>query len=445
LEQDEVRLMASRRALLDLEETAALSSVATLQAQLKTQQRVLVAYYIDGADRAYRAPMSHAFIVTPNTFRTVPLPLNADTLGARLAAVSPLLGDGAERVSINAVNFDLAALHRLHEALFAPVADGLPAGWPVTIIPDGPLFRLPFSMLVTEPVQGRAYSRVPYLIRERPLSMELSATLIGDTTRATDRFALDIAALGRTRFEAVPSLPPALRARLDSTGSLPALPGVERELDAVRERFARRQVLLDERATEDRLRTLQSQTKILHLASHALIHPSDPLANLFVLSPARSTGAQHDGLLFVHELGAQFTPVPLVVLSGCRTARGLMRAGEGPKGLQYAFRSTGAKSTLSTLWDAEDQATVALTRSFYDHLIDGHPKDVALQQAQLDLIERFPNRASPFFWAGAVLYGTPHSLSLQPASLVPLLPVAAGGAILLLVALGFGYSRYRRH
>ncbi|NBB73784.1 MAG: hypothetical protein GVY35_08910, partial [Bacteroidetes bacterium] len=38
LEQDEVRLMASRRALLDLEETAALSSVATLQAQLKIQQ-----------------------------------------------------------------------------------------------------------------------------------------------------------------------------------------------------------------------------------------------------------------------------------------------------------------------------------------------------------------------------------------------------------------------
>jgi CHAT domain-containing protein len=203
--------------------------------------------------------------------------------------------------------------------------------------------------------------------------------------------------------------------------------------------------LTDDEATEPRVRTLQSQTKILHLASHALIHPSDPLANLFVLSPDGSSESRDDGLLFVHELGAQHAPVPLVVLSGCHTARGLMRTGEGPRGLQYAFRSTGAKSTLSTLWDAEDQATVALTRSFYEHLIDGAPKDVALQQAQLDLIERFPNRASPFFWASAVLYGTPQPLSLKPAPPVPLLPVAAGGAILLLVALGFGYSRYRRH
>lgn len=445
LKQDEVQLMVSRRALLDLDETAALSSVATLQAQLEAQQRALVTYHIDGADRDHRAPTSHAFVVTPNTFRAVPLALNADTLRARLAAVSPLLRNDTERVSINAVNFDLATLHRLHEDLFAPVADALPDGLPLTIIPDGPLFRLPFSMLVTEPVQGWTYDRAPYLLRDRPIAMELSAALLSDTTRPASDLPLDIAALGRTRFEAVSPLPPALRARLDSTGSLPALPGVQRELDALRDQFARRQILVDDEATERRIRTLQSRTQILHLASHALIHPSDPLANLFVLSPDASTAAQDDGLLFVHELGAQHTPVPLVVLSGCGTAQGLLRTGEGPQGLQYAFRSTGAKSTLSTLWDAEDQATVALTRSFYDHLIDGAPKDVALQQAQLDLIERFPNRASPFFWASAVLYGTPESLSLEPAAPVPLLPVAAGGLILLLIALGFGYSRYRHH
>jgi hypothetical protein len=122
-----------------------------------------------------------------------------------------------------------------------------------------------------------------------------------------------------------------------------------------------------------------------------------------------------------------------------------MRTGEGPKGLQYAFRSTGALSTLSTLWDVEDRAAVALTSSFYDHLLAGRPKDVALQQAQLEILERYPRQASPFFWAGAVLYGTPKPLSLTPAPAIPLLPVAAGGALLLLVALGFGYARYRRH
>jgi CHAT domain-containing protein len=300
-------------------------------------------------------------------------------------------------------------------------------------------------MLVTEPPDMALYGNAPYLIRERPLSMELSASLMGDTAWTARPFPLDIAALGRTRFETVPALPPALRSRLDSTGALPTLPGVERELNAVRERFARHQVAIDEQATEGRLRALQPQARILHLASHALIHPADPLANLFVLSPDPPNEGAHDGLLFLHELGARHTPVPLVVLSACGTAQGLLRTGEGLEGMQYAFRSTGARSTLSTLWEADDDIAVLLTSAFYDHLLKGLPKDVALQQAQLDVLNQRPDRASPFFWAGAVLYGTPRSLTLEPASPIPLLPVAAGGFVLLLVALGFGYSRYRRH
>jgi len=445
LEQDEVRLMAARRALLDLSETATLSSVTALQAQLRTQQRALIAYYIDEAAGRDRPPASHAFVVTPNAFRTVPLSVSADTIRDQLSAVSPLLGTTDSPVNRRVVNFDLEALHQLYTDLFAPVADVLPPDAPVTIVPDGPLFRLPFSMLVTEPPGLSLYTNAPYLLRERVLSMELSAALIGDTTRTTGRFPLDIAALGRTRFERVPALPPALRSRLDSTGALPALPGVEREIEAVGERFARRRVALNDQATEDRLHTLLPQTKIFHLASHALIHPSEPLANLFVLSPDRSGDARNDGLLFVHELDARRAPVPLVVLSACGTAQGLMRTGEGPKGLQYAFRSAGARSTLSTLWDAEDDASVLLTSAFYDHLLEGLPKDVALQQAQLDVIDQRPDQASPFFWAGVVLYGTPHPLRLEPASPIPLLPVAAGGALLLLIALGFGYACYRRH
>lgn len=444
LEQKEVHLMAARRALLDIAPAPTLPSIAALQRTLKAQQRALVAYYIDDTSLTDE-PASQAFVVTPNAFYAVPLSLHADSLQARLAAVSPVLStDDTVALSIEAVNFDLDALHRLYTDLFAPVAELLPPELPLTILPDGPLFRLPFGMLVTEPTERFAHARAPYLIRERPLSMDLSAALLLEEDPTADRaFSLDIAALGRTRFDAVPTLPPALRSRLDSTGALPSLPGVEHEIEAVRERFARHETALDDQATEGRLRTLQSRAQILHLASHALIHPSDPLANLFVLSPDGSSDRPEDGLLFVHELNP--APVPLVVLSGCRTARGLIRTGEGPEGLQYAFRSTGAQSTLATLWDADDQAIGALTAAFYDHLIDGHPKDVALQRAQLDMLAQFPDRASPFFWASTVLYGTPRPLTLEPAPPIPLLPIAAGGAILLLVALGVGYSRYRRH
>jgi CHAT domain-containing protein len=450
LEQDEVRLMAARRTLLNLESAAALSSITMLQQHLQAERRALVAYFIDDTNLGEDgAPSSFAFVVTPQAFRSVPLRVDDDSLRIHIGAVSSLLRDGGA-FNLDAVDFDLTALHRLYVDVFAPVAEALPDSIPLTIIPDGPLFRVPFGMLVTQPPKNAAYHRAPYLIRERPLSMELSAALINDTTRTRDRFSFDIAALGRTQFKTVPALPPVLRSRLDATGGLPALPGVERELDALRDRFAHRQILLNEQATEDRLHSVLPHTKILHLASHALVHPADPFANLFVLTPSESSDAQDgrvrdDGLLFMHELGTRHASVPLVVLSGCGTARGIMRTGEGPRGLQYAFRSTGARSTLSTLWEAEDQVAVALTSSFYDHLLAGRPKDVALQQAQLEILERYPHRASPFFWAGAVLYGTPKPLSLAPAPAIPLLPVAAGGALLLLVALGFGYARYRRH
>ena len=83
-------------------------------------------------------------------------------------------------------------------------------------------------------------------------------------------------------------------------------------------------------------------------------------------------------------------------------------------GLQYAFRAMGAQSTVSNLWLTADQASSALTENFYRNLRNGFSKDRALRQAKLTYLETHPNKASPFFWAPSVLYG-----STQPAPLEP--------------------------
>ena len=439
----EVQLMAERRTLLDLDETSAPPSLATMQQRLRPRGRALVSYFIDDPDPFLgRAPQSFAFVLTADTLRFVPLDVDNETLTATLSDVSPLL-TGEASATINTARFDLNVLHQLHQQLVAPLDDALPPDAPLVVIPDGPLFQLPFGMLVKNAPARFAYTQAQFLIEERPVASELAASLLADTT-AVDDYPLDLVALGRSAFDALPELPPSLRSRLDSTGGLPALPGVRRELDALDGLFARRRVLLDAPATEDTLRYFQDRTRVLHLASHALVHPSDPLSNLFVLAPGQATDADNDGLLFLHEMERQQCPIPLVVLSGCSTARGLMQTGEGPRGLQYAFRAAGAQSTLSTLWETDDAAATELTRSFYRHLQDGLPKDVALQRAQLAYLDTHPDRASPFFWAGAVLYGNTRPLSLDATAPIPLLPLAAGGAVLLLVAAGFGYIRLRR-
>jgi CHAT domain-containing protein len=173
---------------------------------------------------------------------------------------------------------------------------------------------------------------------------------------------------------------------------------------------------LDDNATESAFTSACRRAGVLHLASHAFVHPSSPLQNAFLLRPDSGS----DGVLFLHELRVQDRPIPLAVLSGCSTARGTLRGGEGMAGLQYAFRAMGAQSTVANLWAAADRPSVALMTSFYEDLQAGLPKDRALRQAKLTYLETHPQKASPFFWAPSVLYGSPKPVPLEGRSLLPL-------------------------
>ena len=56
------------------------------------------------------------------------------------------------------------------------------------VVPDGVLHDLPFSLLLTKPVPETAWSyrTLPYLIRERAVSVLPSATVAGLITHRTD-------------------------------------------------------------------------------------------------------------------------------------------------------------------------------------------------------------------------------------------------------------------
>jgi hypothetical protein len=106
------------------------------------------------------------------------------------------------------------------------------------------------------------------------------------------------------------------------------------------------------------------------------------------------------------------------------------------KGLQYAFRAMGTRSTLSTLWAVADDASVDLMTSFYRHLRDGSSKDRALRHAQLEYLEDHPSRASPFFWAAPVLSGASAPVPLQAPSVFASSSSWLWGGLALLGALG---------
>ena len=92
------------------------------------------------------------------------------------------------------------------------------------------------------------------------------------------------------------------------------------------------------------------------------------------------------------------------MLSGCRTARGVVVEGEGVQGLTAPLLQAGARSVVATSWRIRDQATVAFVKSFYDALARDLPVADALRVAKLDALGR---GAGPSDWAVFTAVGDP--------------------------------------
>ena len=113
---------------------------------------------------------------------------------------------------------------------------------------------------------------------------------------------------------------------------------------------------------------------------------------------------QLDNLLRVRSLG-NTPPIELLVLSACNTAEGDNQAVLGLAGV--AVRA-GARSTLATLWAANDEATAELMGYFYQNLAKDTQisKAQALREAQLTLLQTSESQyRHPYYWAPFVLVG----------------------------------------
>ncbi|WP_442947443.1 CHAT domain-containing protein [Nostoc sp.] len=94
--------------------------------------------------------------------------------------------------------------------------------------------------------------------------------------------------------------------------------------------------------------------------------------------------------------------IELLVLSACQTAAGDERAGLGIAGVAF---QAGARSTIASLWNLDDESTSVLMNEFYQELANKKlTKAEALRRAQLALLQN-PKYKRPMFWAPYVLLG----------------------------------------
>jgi len=189
----------------------------------------------------------------------------------------------------------------------------------------------------------------------------------------------------------------------DPDSALGKLEGARREAVAVAKLFGTTPKL-GAGATKSLLRNLNGAVDLLHIAAHGYYDAANPLFSRLALAP----DGESSGNLEVHEVlsDVDLAGVNLVVLSACQTALGKGSSGDDVVGLTRAFLYAGAPGVISTLWNVNDDAAVALMGKFYERLLAGDSAAEALRQAQVAML-RGHDFADPAMWAPFTLTGDP--------------------------------------
>lgn len=334
--------------------------------------------------------------------------------------------------------------HELYRMLLGEVEPFL-GDRDLLIVPDGLLHELPFSLLLTEPVEAPLVSvpelrrsprrregdltafeevaarvkrcpeyewqHLPYLVRQRAVSYVpslLAASLLRRRARArpASRRSNGIAAF------AVPLDRAAAAAAVPWAGRLGTLPGTLREVHAATEvlRQAGRVVVeTSARATKSAvLDTLagdeEAPYRYVLFSCHGIRDDEFPELGGLVLTPE---SADIDCVWRAYEIAGLSLPCDHVTLSACVTGAGPGLPGEGVISLGRAFLLAGATCATVSLWNVDDVLAMDLVGALHVHLGRGEPPARALRSAQLAAIEEGDMTADPASWAVFATLGVP--------------------------------------
>ncbi|NJK66546.1 MAG: CHAT domain-containing protein [Microcoleus sp. CSU_2_2] len=179
------------------------------------------------------------------------------------------------------------------------------------------------------------------------------------------------------------------------------LPGVVREVEQISALLPTKGLLNEQFVTRELQARIQALSyPIVHLATHGQF--SSNAADTFILAWDDRVNVKDFDRLLRSRNGAQKRPIELLVLSACETASGDSRAALGLAGA--AIRS-GARSTVGTLWQVNDESTSILMAEFYQQLANSKVSTAeALRNAQLLLLNNRQYQ-NPYFWAPFLLVG----------------------------------------
>jgi CHAT domain-containing protein len=348
-----------------------------------------------------------AIVTTNQTSRVlVELPA-AEEVDSLVKVYRDVLRDS--RIPIEILQDHAKALDR---AIFAPLTKHIRLAKNLLIIPDGSMNIVPFAALVDDEGHFRV-QKYSFRFADPGLAKDASGFKRPGQIRKKDIVVFGGVDYGNSLASS--------RIRWES------LSGTQEEAKQISARFGH---VVHHRtglkATETFLKHIH-RPSLIHLATHGysgdasedvrttysgLFSDRAAITSLHFtmkasfLALARANegtdGLGNDGILTAAELlDLDWSDCELIVLSACRTAIGGITEGQGLYGLRRALVLTGVRSQLLTLWLVDDKAAVQMMDRFYEGLLAGESKSIALQRAQQKAAEML----HPFYWGSLVLFG----------------------------------------
>ena len=256
-----------------------------------------------------------------------------------------------------------SCLSALHVVIVAPVIHQL-RGNELVIVPDGPLYLVPFAALKD------AESR--YLCESFNIRVIPSLTCL--------KMIMDTPPDHHCKRDALIVGDPWVQEVVDILGvpKLIQLPFARKEAEMIGSIVKSSPLIGSDATKEEVLKRLYS-VALIHLAAHGRIDTGE-----IALAPNTSRKSQipgeEDFLLTMSDVLSVGLRARLVVLSCCHSGRGEIKD-EGVVGIARAFLGAGARSVLVSLWAIEDKATLEFMRVFYQNLVEGKKASEALNHA----------------------------------------------------------------
>ena len=300
-------------------------------------------------------------------------------MGGTRSPASLLSNDDKEILDLSS---SLCLIHRL---VFGGISDFL-QGEELVIVPDGPLYFVPFTAL-RESIQSKYFFE---LFRIRLFPSLTSMKIIADSPQDYHRNS-DGLLVGDPYNDEIASLP-AARQEVILIG-----------------RWTGIKPLIGEEATKAVVLQHLNSVALIHIAAHGDMETGEVL---LASNPKRTSdiAKKEDCILRMAEVLTVGVRARLVVLSCCHSGHGKLMS-EGNIGIARAFIAAGARSVLVSLSAIEDEATLMFMKEFYKEMLKGSTASKALNKA-MECLRNSTEFCELRHWAPFVLIGDDVTLDM---------------------------------